>query len=966
MTEDVKGFLVFFSDKDSSKRVTLFKSFIELSIVILYSKFTYVWLFGNYDLINPSEFSDLYKYFVSGNLFICVLIFVFWFFIIRTLHYYILYCIDYLFLGVCKLVIYLLKKIKVKDQQWFKIRITPISILLFFDIIKKHESNPRHYKTGKHFDLLNNILKYLYYESKGEILKTTFQNVSLLIQFSLILLIYVSQQIHLPHIFHLILWTVLCYTFVNQLFIFFLLEEVLEKHGYKVFETMEGFKRYDHNYNSVSSSFNPDKPIFSESQNLLLKRDYFSGILSNSIMNYTDKESLVIGIDGRWGDGKTSFVNMSLERFIYNPNDKKYVLFFNPWNFTNPTELTSHFLNELKRHLKKILGSKYSDDLDSKLFLYINYITNGNFQTPKKKSVQENDTESLKKEIDRVLRNLDFKLIVVVDDLDRLTGEETRQVFRFVKLVGDFPNIIYIIPFDKQKTITECKIEEDYLKKIIQIEIKLPPVISSEIYTILNDRLKSLFDVTKTTTFNFDEWNKTLNGSLRNYIKNLRDVNRIINSLKFYLSNNYVKDLNINDFVVLTTIQIFDVGLYNFIGFNRTLFTYSDESGHSLINKGNSDIKKENIEKLKSVEKEFKVKDDEFYSVVHNLFPNLLSMSTNFVISQRDLRVNRREHRICSNFYFEKYFLYPFESDKLSKEEIETILSSSNNLEVFRQSISRLIKDGNFEFFINRFLDYLDRPNVVLDRENIIRGFLSLGRVLPNEVQNNSVFGFTPKDNTTYLLGKILREMEDDVRLKLYKDLFKNKKYDIDSLVDVYRKVCFEFGLKSDVCMDYNYIKTNFVPTHEIHLLFNCLVKRYRKSFGEMCSISNTIEHLSYWKRIDPDNKYIEILIKKHLDKDSNFISFFNKLKTNMRVQSSNYGFQSRDVYNIDYIKNFVDIDFLRTKSKEVEERITNIDNVFSNEYVLFTYNKTIFDQCLSGEIDYKDTEWYKNKPKNK
>ena len=961
MTEDVKGFFVFFSDKDSSKRITLLKSFVELSIVILYSKFTYLWLFGKYDLLDPTKFSDIYTFFNSGYLFVCILIFVFWFFIVRTTHFYVLYIVDYLIIGFCLIIVKLLRKIKIKEEKWLRIKVTPLSILLFLDVIKRDVKNNKEYIAGVHFDLFSNILKYLYYDSKGDLLKTTFQNVSLVIQFSLIFLLHISQLVTLPALFHLVLWVVLIYTFVNQILIFFLIENVLEKYGYRVFEILEGYKRYEHNYNSVLSSFNPDKPIFSDKQNLLLKRDYFSGVLYNSILNYTDKECLVIGIDGKWGDGKTSFVNMALENFIYNSKDGKYVLFFNPWNFTNPAELTTHFLNELKRYLRKILGNKYSNDLDSKLFLYINYITKGEFQAPEENSFQENDTESLKKEIDKVLRNLDFKLIVVIDDIDRLTGEETRQVFRFVKLVGDFPNIIYVIPFDKQKTIIESKIDEDYLQKIIQIEIKLPPVVSTEIYTIFNEKLKFLFNsVDVNGHFDFAEWNNSLSHSLRHYIKNLRDVNRTINTLKFYLSNNHTSDLNFNDFVVLTVIQVFDVGLYNFIGSNKTLFTYFEENGSVYSNGSKINYKEVYSNLLKSVEEKYNAKNANFYSVIYNLFPNLNLLSNNINFSDRNVRVSRREHRISSPTYFDRYFLYPIESDLLSKEEIERVLLNSMDLNLFKRDILRLINDNSFSFFIERSFDYLERSDLKVNYENIILGYLHIGKRLPDNKQNNTIVSFTLKSNTMYYLSKVLLDMSYEDRMRIYKRIFKDMHCDIDGLVNLYEKVCYENRVPSNMYMDRAFLDSNFKLEHQMNIMFRYLLKRYRKSFYQVCKSPRAYRHIHNWQKLDPNNQYILEILVKYLEKsDGNFILFFNQLKMSQKIESSNYGFQARDIYDIEYISKIMDINYFVKKSDELMGRINEIDILSVPDIVEFTINKATFDDCHKGKIDYKNNSWY-------
>ena len=86
---------------------------------------------------------------------------------------------------------------------------------------------------------------------------------------------------------------------------------------------------------------------------------------------------------------------------------------------------------------------------------------------------------------------MEKKVVVVVDDLDRLSKEETCRVIRFLKANGDLPNITYLILADEaylanavaglvarpDKMAIECG--REYLKKIIPLRCPLPPTRTS-------------------------------------------------------------------------------------------------------------------------------------------------------------------------------------------------------------------------------------------------------------------------------------------------------------------------------------------------------------------------------------------------------------------------------------------------------------------------------------------------------
>lgn len=97
--------------------------------------------------------------------------------------------------------------------------------------------------------------------------------------------------------------------------------------------------------------FNPDLPIKTckEEKKYGLERCKFSRSLGKGILSYEETESLVIGISGEWGSGKTSIVNMALE-YIYSSEkniNKPMIMRFNPWNFSDHNQLIEKFFNEL-------------------------------------------------------------------------------------------------------------------------------------------------------------------------------------------------------------------------------------------------------------------------------------------------------------------------------------------------------------------------------------------------------------------------------------------------------------------------------------------------------------------------------------------------------------------------------------------------------------------------------------------
>ncbi len=103
-----------------------------------------------------------------------------------------------------------------------------------------------------------------------------------------------------------------------------------------------------------------------------LGRASFSKQVGKAIYEYKGKDSLVIGLFGKWGTGKTSVANMALqivEELSKNDEKPPVIIRFAPWNYSDKDNLICQFLATLKTHidtgeneeLKKKVGKALSD-----------------------------------------------------------------------------------------------------------------------------------------------------------------------------------------------------------------------------------------------------------------------------------------------------------------------------------------------------------------------------------------------------------------------------------------------------------------------------------------------------------------------------------------------------------------------------------------------------------------------------
>ena len=298
-------------------------------------------------------------------------------------------------------------------------------------------------------------------------------------------------------------------------------------------------------------SYVADKPIEKADEDLLGRSD-FAKQFGKSICEYDSKDGLVIGLYGKWGSGKTSIINMTIseipvdeddvqkvenkkwysklykrikelftaqkskeENQKHDPiqNDNPIIIRFSPWNYSDKNNLISLFFHELKNKLgvakgeenKEKIGKaicQYSDIIDVSLFIpvvgpAIAPILKTIAKSKGAKLMQAPSLYEAKEKLCEALEDFNHKIIVFIDDIDRLTTPQIKDIFQLVKQVGDFPNIIYVLTMDREivcNALSEYhNIDGDeYLKKIVQVSFEIPEIDKSLLPEILKSRLNKI------------------------------------------------------------------------------------------------------------------------------------------------------------------------------------------------------------------------------------------------------------------------------------------------------------------------------------------------------------------------------------------------------------------------------------------------------------------------------------------
>ena len=125
------------------------------------------------------------------------------------------------------------------------------------------------------------------------------------------------------------------------------------------------------------------------------------------------------------------------------------------------------------------------------------------------------------------------EILVMIDDIDRLTADEIRQLYRVIKSVADFPNVIYLLAFDKRVVINALEKTQDipgageeYLEKIVQTPFELPIPDKNSLRSLLFEKLNLILTDTPEELFDKRYWLNVYFQGIDHFITTPRDVIR--------------------------------------------------------------------------------------------------------------------------------------------------------------------------------------------------------------------------------------------------------------------------------------------------------------------------------------------------------------------------------------------------------------------------------------------------------
>lgn len=733
--------------------------------------------------------------------------------------------------------------------------------------------------------------------------------------------------------------------------------------------------------NSEKYLFSTDRPITSEKEDLL-NRSSFAESLAKAIKDWIGNDSLVLALYGPWGSGKSSVKNIILESLKKSDTACPYIVEFNPWQWAGQERLTEAFFHEIGIVFGKTASNDEGKNRATKWLDYGRILSLGGsilkitktvlnskgIPDPGLETVSESMKESaevmknatevlstsethslseLKKDLSDTLAKLDRPILVVIDDLDRLSTSEIKLMFQLIKANADFPNMVYLLLF--QRDIVEKSLNEiapisgrEFLEKIIQVGFDIPKIEWTQLQKILCNGLDRLLDDSSIIKlFDKRRWANIFISGLSPYFQNLRDVNRFLGTLSFQISifqNEGCFEVNPIDLIALEVLRVFEPEVYHKIYNSKSILTRQNFEHSGKEAKGLIKVECESIINLA-----YKGNRTQVEELIKQLFPTIEWVLGGYTYGSDFEEKWFRELRVCHSNIFDRFFHLAIPESDISHAELERILSLAGDRERLVAEFNNLSKRGLLGIVLNRLEAYKE----IIALEYAVPFITALFDIGENLTDDSSGFFEIGSDMhaSRIIFWYLKKEKNAEKRANILKEA-------LQATTGVYlpvMKISTEDS-RQERKKDPSAFLVTEDSIEELKEICVEIIKQASES-GKLNNHAKMAPILYCWRdwtSSEEPAKWIEKLIETR----EGVITFLTAFLQRSKVQGlRDYTYQIRYSISLKSIENFVPIDVLKQKSEQII-----IDDLSKYQQKAFSVFQKALKRKEAGE---PDSDWW-------
>jgi len=465
-------------------------------------------------------------------------------------------------------------------------------------------------------------------------------------------------------------------------------------------------------------TYSSDDPIRSKREDRF-NRAPFATRVADTTATRADPSSIVIGLYGPWGGGKSSTLNLMEEALSAHSN--VLVVRFNPWLFDSEDRLVRGFFDTLAATLSRSLATKAEKiggllrDYGTLLSLAsfssaaVSRASTGNATKGTDDSLASVKLDELKERIEKVLQQAGKRVVTLIDDIDRLDRTEIQAVFKLVKLSASFANTSYVLSFDDEMVASSIgeryahggyEAGRNYLAKIIQVPLHLPPPDAMQLRQMVFDGIAAALRHSGIELGQGDAeaFAHHFVAGLEPRLGTPRHAKLYVNAVTFALPL-LKEEAHPVDLLLMEGLRVFCPKLYLAIRNNADLFLGggrdSDQNTESAQRRRIADLIGEAAGDV-TAEQNASLRRD----LLEALFPRLRTPR----YGQEWEPQWAREQRICSQQYFQRYFTYSVPPGDIGDLEVKSFLNgiTASNAAVQDAALEAFARRGAFPRLIQK------------------------------------------------------------------------------------------------------------------------------------------------------------------------------------------------------------------------------------------------------------------------
>ncbi|MGB3663835.1 KAP family P-loop NTPase fold protein [Mycolicibacter algericus] len=433
-----------------------------------------------------------------------------------------------------------------------------------------------------------------------------------------------------------------------------------------------------------------------------------------------DGPSVVFGLAGPWGAGKTSVLNIVSALLTEDHGQKWAVVRFTAWSASNVEALTNEFYQAIaaampqntkegqkavgwllsmapvlaaasKAAATSVIEAKLGKDVLGKTS---EATVDAIADRIGKLRIEPDPFITRFKKMSEAIDQAERNVLVVVDDIDRLHTDELLGVMKAVRLLGRFNRVHYILSYDQQTVLdvlqasdianNDEKRARHYLEKIVQYPFVLPPLQISQVEAELDAALHSVanahgIDLEPSGSGRWGTIPRIIHALPDRELEQLtlRRINRLASQVEVVLTLVGARDLNFIDTVLVTFIRLAYPALYDRLPqWQSDLITDARVTPYSVSHDSVTDA-----DWAKRIADALAIKpDDGVNGAELEAVARLMSTLFPGAFRKGGMRLGDETCRIDSRDYFPRYFALSIPtgdvSDATVRSELATLVSS--------------------------------------------------------------------------------------------------------------------------------------------------------------------------------------------------------------------------------------------------------------------------------------------------